>query len=146
MTQTKYSFRRVVPATLALLVAGCAVQTDPMTTTEHVDRVRHDLGAIFADQEPIAAPITLTEALARSLKYNLDHRLKIMEDAVALRQSDVADMALLPQVVVQLSAYESARRPIQVQVKDGDTGPIVGAFAARMVERVTPGGINQIGR
>jgi outer membrane protein TolC len=89
----------VAPLVAALVLAGCAVQTEPLGTADDAARVRHDLASIFADQEPITAPITLTEAVARALKYNLDHRLKVMEKAVALRQNDVAEMSLLPQVV-----------------------------------------------
>jgi len=124
VTQFSRSVRRLVSAAAALVLAGCAVQTEPLSSADNIERVRHDLRAIFADQEPIAAPITLTEAVARSLKYNLDHRLKVMEEAVALRQNDVADMALLPEVVA--SAGYTARSEYDASVSKnlvtGSTG------------------------
>lgn len=91
--------RRLLPLLAAVSVAGCTVDLQPLSTPEQIGRVRDDLGAMFADQERLAGPVTLTEAVARALKYNLDHRLKVVEEAVALRQTDLADYALLPQLV-----------------------------------------------
>ncbi|WP_224981933.1 TolC family protein [Geomonas agri] len=82
-----------------LLSTGCAVHTTPLTTSELMSRVAADRSAMFQGQEAVQAPITLEEAMARSLKYNLDHRIKIMEDALALRQADVMSYDMLPRLV-----------------------------------------------
>lgn len=42
-----------------------------------------DQQLMFAAQEPVTAPITMEEAVARALKYNLEHRLAMMERAGA---------------------------------------------------------------
>ena len=88
----------------SLVVSGCAVQLKPFTQEENQARVLQDISALFQDQEPITAPLTLNDAIARALKYNLDHRLKLMEDAVAMGQLDVANINLLPAVVANLGA------------------------------------------
>src|SRR5690606_29006486 len=49
-------------------------------------------------QPPASAPVTLEEAMARALKYNLDNRLKMMEQALAHHQLDIANFNLLPQL------------------------------------------------
>jgi len=51
--------------------------------------------------EPITAAITLEEAMARALKYNLDRRVRMMEEALALRQLDVTKLDMLPKILAQ---------------------------------------------
>lgn len=92
-----------VPAAVlgTLLLAGCAVTPEPLTQAENDSRVQADLSRLFANQEKIDGPLTLDEAIARALKYNLDHRLKLMEEAVSMGQLDVANVNLLPDVVAK---------------------------------------------
>lgn len=82
-----------------MLLAACSVTPKPLTQDENSARVEADLSRLFEKQEKISGPLTLAETIARALKYNLDHRLKLMEDAVAMGQLDVANMNLLPDVV-----------------------------------------------
>ena len=81
------------PALLASLVAaiftGCAVQPVALTAEERQASITADLSAMFATQEPVQGAVTLEEAMARAIKYNLDHRLKLMEEAVSQRQLDL---------------------------------------------------------
>jgi outer membrane protein, multidrug efflux system len=86
-------------AVLLLSVSGCALSPVPLTDAENTDRVRLDLRAILAPQEPVAAPISMHEAMARALKYNLDERVKLMEMAVANQQLDLSRFDMLPRVV-----------------------------------------------
>ncbi len=87
----------IVPI-LAVLVAGCAVTSDPISQSERNRRISMDLDRLFADQEPVRGGITVYEAIARAIKYNLDHRVNILKRAVALRQLDMTEMSLLPQL------------------------------------------------
>ena len=57
-----------------------------------------DQQLMFAAQEPVTAPITMEEAVARALKYNLEHRLAMMERAVQENIADVQSMSLLPKL------------------------------------------------
>jgi outer membrane protein TolC len=88
---------------LGLLVglSACAVQTDPLTLEENVEGAQSDLNDMFAVQEPIEGPVGLYEAMARAVRYNLDGRLRAMEQALAQEQVDVASFDLLPQVDAQ---------------------------------------------
>jgi multidrug efflux system outer membrane protein len=47
----------------------------------------------------VTAPITLEEAMARAIKYNLDYRLGAMEQALQNRQLDVTRYDMLPKLV-----------------------------------------------
>ena len=84
----------------ALLVAGCALTPKPFTTEERWSEVQSDKEAMFADQEPITRPLTLNEAFARALKYNLDGRVKAMEEALSVNDLDLSRYDLLPKVAV----------------------------------------------
>ncbi|MEZ5774511.1 MAG: TolC family protein [Hyphomicrobiaceae bacterium] len=84
---------------LAGLSAGCAIEPDMLTETEISARISGDVAVMWAEQEPIAAPIDLYTAVARGLKYNLDKRLKDMESALASRALEQSGTRLLPEVV-----------------------------------------------
>ncbi len=92
--------RMLALSCLALALAGCgAIQPKPFTATEIEDRVAGDRIQMYADQEPINAPIDFYEAAARALKYNLDYKLKLMEDALTRSLHDVSTHEMLPQLV-----------------------------------------------
>lgn len=99
---TKFS---IVPYTLlissALVLSACSVAPERMTVADHTQRVEQDSQALFADQEVITAPITLYDAMARALKYNMDHRLTLMQGALSRKNLTVANLSLLPQLTVQ---------------------------------------------
>lgn len=89
----------VIAATLVLVGACTQIEPEPIPPAEHAERVEQDLKTLFSGQAEISGPLSLEEAIARALKYNLDRRLKLMEEAVSARQLDVAEMNLLPDVV-----------------------------------------------
>lgn len=112
-----------VAAITVLALAAC-VSPEPYTQAENEARAGADLVAMFQDQEPVTAPITLEEAVARALKYNLDRRLKLMEEAVARRELDVAEMSLLPNLAA--SAGYFTRSNEDASVSKTVTGPNAG--------------------
>lgn len=82
-----------------LAVAGCAAVPEPLTADEIRSRIEGDRAALLKGQEPVAKPITLSEAIARAVKHNLDHKIKVMESALAQGELDFARWELLPRVV-----------------------------------------------
>ena len=92
--------RLLATASLSLLLAGCgALSPVPYTEDELRSRLQADRLGMFADQEPVAAPISFHEATARALKYNLDYRLKLMENALSQSLHDVSTHEMLPRLV-----------------------------------------------
>ncbi|WP_246152111.1 TolC family protein [Roseospira navarrensis] len=71
---------------------------DPFTQAEFEARAAEDRAAMFADQPALDGPLTLNEALARVLRFNLDRRARVMEEALALGQLDVDRFDLLPEL------------------------------------------------
>ncbi|QRY77353.1 TolC family protein [Pseudomonas sp. PDNC002] len=86
---------------LALAVSGCAVTTQPIDRSVSEQRARDDLQAMFKDQEPLSGALTLHEAMARAVKYNLESRLKVMEEALSRRQLDLATFDMLPRMALE---------------------------------------------
>jgi outer membrane protein TolC len=81
-----------------LLVGGCAVTPQTITPEEVKQKMADDLRAMYLDQEPVTGPISMYEAIARAIKYNLDHRLKMMEDALARGQLELVKYDQLPEL------------------------------------------------
>jgi outer membrane protein TolC len=96
----------VVVFVICGFVSGCGVTTKPLMREDILNRIDTDRTAMYKGQEPLIAPISLEEAMARSIKYNLDHRLKIMEDALALRQVDIMTFDMLPRLVASAGYTE----------------------------------------
>lgn len=82
----------------ATLLAGCAASPERLSLAEQISAAAADRHTIYASQEPISGPVRLEEAMARALKYNLDHRVALMERALEERLGDTAQMDLLPKL------------------------------------------------
>ncbi|KGA25467.1 TolC family protein [Pectobacterium brasiliense] len=83
---------------IVLAASGCAVTTQPISKVESGQRSQQDQVAMFSQQEPVTAPITLYDAMARALKYNLESRLKVMEYALSQQQLELARYDMLPRI------------------------------------------------
>lgn len=71
-------------AIIAAGLAGCSFMPQPLTISEQQDLLQQDRIKAQADVEPVGNLLTFNEAVARGLKYNLDHRSKLLEQAIAL--------------------------------------------------------------
>lgn len=89
----------LISALCALLVAGCALQPAPLSPGDIRTRVNTDQLRVYSNQEPLLKAVDFNEALARSLKYNLDYRLKLMESALATGLAEVSRFEMLPNLV-----------------------------------------------
>lgn len=90
--------RLLLPGAVVLLLSACVVHPHPMTDAERDEEAAADRQAMFAGQEPLGHPLTLPEAYARALEYNLDRRVKLMEQAVAYDGLRVSNYDLLPKL------------------------------------------------
>lgn len=88
-------------AAVTLALGGCAIQPKPLAEAASGAQIRAEIDALFQQQAPIEAPVGLYEAMARAIKYNLDHRVKLMENALAQGELAAARYDLLPQLTAQ---------------------------------------------
>lgn len=114
----------VKPLTLAAVVFlyGCAgIQPKPLLNAELSPVNQADQTAIRKNVEPINGPLTLEQALARGLKYNLGRRAKMMEEALALNQLDVSKYDMLPSLVAKAGYASRSNDHINLS-RDAVTG------------------------
>lgn len=66
----------------ALSLAACSnLQPEPFSAQALSEQGRADLAAAQFDVEPLTGELSLDQAIARALKYNLDRRARMMEEA-----------------------------------------------------------------
>ncbi|WP_193771188.1 TolC family protein, partial [Candidatus Magnetaquicoccus inordinatus] len=83
---------------VSIFLAGCAVQPQKLTNQELVSQKEMDFAKMFANREAVDRPLSVSEVIARSLRYNMDHRVKRMEAALATRQLDLDKFDTLPKL------------------------------------------------
>lgn len=81
-----------------LVLCACAVSPDPFTDQETRLRISEDKALMFGNLEPITGPIGLEEAMARAVKYNLDHRVELLNSVVSTNQLELAHYDMLPKL------------------------------------------------
>jgi outer membrane protein TolC len=91
--------RKFIVVLIAGVLAGCSILPQQATKEEVTARVKEDTSKMYVNQEPITGPLTLEAAVARTLKYNLDYRLKQMESALALGIADYSKYDMWPKLL-----------------------------------------------
>jgi outer membrane protein TolC len=87
-------------AAAGMLMAGCTVVPVPLQDTERAQLASSSRERLFEGQEAISAPLNLYQATARALRYQAEYRVRLMEEAAALGQLDVARFDMLPRLAV----------------------------------------------
>lgn len=107
-----HPLRLSLVAVACLLASGCAsVQPVALSQQDMQAQLQQDSDTMRKDVEPISGPLSLDDAMARALKYNLDRRSKMMEEALAMGQLDVSKFDMLPKIMAQAGyAYRDRTR------------------------------------
>jgi outer membrane protein TolC len=79
-------------------LGACALKPIPLTNEEQAAISAGDRAAMFGGQERLTRPLTLQDAFRRALAYNLDSRVKVMEEALAQNDLDLSRYDLLPKL------------------------------------------------
>ena len=94
---------------VCFFLVNCSMVPVALKKEEILDRMTKDSEVMYKGQEPITEPLSLEDIMSRSLKYNLDHRIKLMENALSLKQLDLLQYDMLPRVVAA-AGYNSRDR------------------------------------
>lgn len=95
-------FQSTVLTAAVLALSACStIATVPLTAGDIFPTNQADGQFIRKDVQPITGPLSLNEAIARALKYNLDRRSRMMEEALAFNLLDVTHFDMLPKLVAQ---------------------------------------------
>ena len=96
--------KRILLSTLmALSVSACTVTPKPLTTASLSSFASDKLARVTAQQEPVTDAITLYEAMARALKYNLDFHVELYNEALANKKLDSVRLDGMPELVQNMS-------------------------------------------
>lgn len=83
----------------SLAISGCAIRPTPLTGDDLSAFANSAIARVTADQEPVTRAITLKEAIARALKYNLDYKVEKLQHSLKIRDLDVFNSNLMPAVL-----------------------------------------------
>ena len=121
---TQFSGKKTVLA-LALAatfgLAGCMSLPVPFAPQDILEQSSKDREAAQANVEPVQNAITLEEAIARALKYNLERRTRMMEEALAFKNFDVSRYDMLPKFMAQ-AGYHYRNNDLITEAVDSVTG------------------------
>ncbi len=115
-------FKPLALAAAMLALTACStIAPKPLVAKDLLVSTQADQQAMRQDVQPITGPLTLDEALARALKYNLDRRAKMMEEALAMNQLEVSHYDMLPKLMAQ-AGYASRNNDKISLSRDALTG------------------------
>ncbi|HAT50632.1 MAG: TolC family protein [Nitrospirae bacterium] len=104
---------------LLLLVGGCSVQPAPLQPVEVGNRVLHDFEQMVAEEPLALQPITLDMAMDMALQHNLERRVKMVEEALAHGQYQLALQQLLPSMRGSVRRHERSREGASISESVG---------------------------
>ena len=123
--------RRAALMFLLVLFYGCAspsvtssVDPQSLGLSQH-----QNLSEIYARQEPLGGALTLSEAMARAIAYNLDYRVALLETQLSLEKADLTQYDMLPKVVAK-AGYTVRNSSIKTRLLDETSGQL-GQFERR---------------
>ena len=83
-----------------LALGGCTLVPHPLTDADRLAEADRDRAEMYGNQQPLTHALTLHEAFARALRYNLDGRVKLIEEALSQDDLDLSRYDLLPKAYV----------------------------------------------
>ena len=89
-----------------VFLAGCTIGPEALTRDERAEIIAKDRAMLLEPQVPIEEPISIYEAMARTLANNIGYRVQLMEEAIALGQFDLAKNEMLPQLTGTVEAVD----------------------------------------
>jgi outer membrane protein TolC len=116
--------RFVMTASLcaAFSLAGCAsVNLKPLSADEISAMAAQNRQQAQKGVEPLQGQLSLEEAIARAIKYNLDRRTRLMEEALAQGQLDVGKYDMLPKLMAD-AGYRNRNKDLITRSTDSVTG------------------------
>jgi len=95
------SLRRTTPFAALLLLAGCAVNPQPIALSELQAQSREDAQELRNGQPELEGQLTPEMAVARALLYNRNRQVKTMQSALRSHQLDAANFDMLPSLTAR---------------------------------------------
>ncbi len=117
---------RFYPLSLILVVScfaltSCTGSSEPVGIAEQERSLTEDLRMMFDDQEPVTKPLSLYDAMARGIAYNLDARVAAQAEITEGGKIDQQALGILPSVNAR-GVYSSRNERDIISGRDAATG------------------------
>lgn len=90
--------KSLIPLIAIVGLSGCAVSPKPLDANEIIVKVQRDKEAIKQMKPEIASKVSLNRAIARSIKYNFEARVKMLEEVIAKTDLEATSLTMLPKL------------------------------------------------
>lgn len=105
----------------AFALTSCAYWPKFLTLPERQEVTKANYVRAQNEVKPVGEVLGLNEAIARAIKYNMDFRTKMMEEAIAMGVADLSNYDVLPKVVAN-AGYNYRNNEFITAAKDSVTG------------------------
>lgn len=99
MNKTNVGKLSLLAAIFSFGLVGCFATPKHLQIDQQLQILSEDRIKAQKNVEPVGSLLTFNEAVARGLKYNLDHRAKMLEQAIALGAYDLSKFDMLPKIL-----------------------------------------------
>jgi outer membrane protein TolC len=101
-TALQFLLKPCLAAYFSIFQVGCSITPEQLTSDENQSRAVADRLDLQKNQEAVAGAISIHEAIARALKYNLDYRVELMQQSLAQKDLDLSQYDMLPKLTANL--------------------------------------------
>lgn len=109
-------------ALIAAALTGCStIKPKPIETAQVLEMSKAATASAEKDVAPITGPLSLDEAIARALKYNLNQRARAVEQALALNIWEAGNYDMLPRALAS-AGYSYRDSDLITNSRDSVTG------------------------
>lgn len=98
-------FKKAIIFGLISMLTACNIDPKSMTIQDRYRMAAKTMHELYKDQSQESMTIDYYEALARSVKYNLDYRIKLVNIALQAGQLEVAVFTMFPALNVSSTLY-----------------------------------------
>src|SRR3569832_2468476 len=90
---------KVVALSMIFVLGGCAINPHPVSKKQLATVVQRDRDTAQAGMPALTAPLSLDEAIARALKYNLDQHTHKKKQTQTKKQKNTSRFDMLPRLL-----------------------------------------------
>lgn len=106
-----------------MLMSGCAVIPQPFIESQVRSILEADRRRAIQGVSPFSGPVSLEEAVARALKYNLEHRTRMLQQALPSDQLEAGKFDMVP-VLLASAGYASRNNDANRKSLNPETGSL----------------------
>lgn len=100
----------ILALSLILVLSACSITPKPIPMSERYKQAKNNLRMLFAHQNDVPRRLDYYHALALGLKYNLDYRIKLANNALQADQLTLAEFAMFPALNTSASLYTRSNK------------------------------------